>query len=131
MNLLVYASLKNNASKRLIDAISELASRENTEIFNSLDSLISRISKLGTERTIVVMLAATDEEVFAMLAFKDVFQGCRTILILPNREGNTTKVGYQLFPRFVSYADSDFMDVGAVLNKMIENRRYEEKRFGN
>lgn len=121
MNLLIYTSLKNTASKRLINEISDLTARENTEIFNTFNSLVSRGSKLGRDQTIVLLMAATEEDVFSALYYSDFLQDCRLILVLPDRDANTISTGYKLFPRYVSYIDSDFSDVIAVLNKMIEN----------
>jgi len=43
----------------------------------------------------------------------------RIILILPDEDNETITMGHTLFPRFSTYADSDFKDVAAVLKKMI------------
>ena len=123
MNVLAYASLANDAAKRLINVIAGVAERENTEIFNTLDSLTSRLVKLRRDQTVVVLFASTEQEVSATLSFNKIFHEYKLILILPDRDDQAMSMGHRLFPRFVTYADSDFSDVGAVLKKMIENNR--------
>ncbi len=127
MNLMIYTSLTNDASKRLINVIAGLSAKENTEIFNTLDSLTSRIVKLRRDQTVVVLVASTEREIFSALSFNKLFQEYKLILILPDRDDQTTLMGHRLFPRFVSYVDGDFSDVEAVLKKMITNSRYGEE----
>ncbi len=127
MNLLIYATLANDASKRLIEVVAGLTEKENTEIFNTLDSLTSRLVKLRRAQTVVVLLGATEKEVSDALSFSKFFHEYKLILILPDRDEQTMSMGHRLFPRYVSYADSDFSDVGAVLKKMIANNRNGER----
>ena len=51
-------------------------------------------------------------------ALKDLFDGIRKIIILPDGEQVTISLAHKLYPRFLSYIDSDFSDVAAVLKKM-------------
>jgi hypothetical protein len=59
------------------------------------------------------------EDLENIVAIQNLLFDSRIVLILPDREEDTMALGYILRPRFVSYRDSSFKDVGAVLNKMI------------
>ncbi len=56
-----------------------------------------------------------------MYSMKDLIGDIRIILILPDTEGDTISLGHKLYPRFASYADGNFKDVAAVLEKMLGN----------
>ena len=48
------------------------------------------------------------------------------ILVLYDRKESTAIMGYGLVPRFLTYMDSNLMEVGAVLEKMIQ--KYEKRK---
>ncbi|MCD6199973.1 MAG: hypothetical protein J7K15_15635, partial [Deltaproteobacteria bacterium] len=52
---------------------------------------------------------------------RDLIWDLRLILILPDREAGTIAKGHILRPRFLTYLDSDFTEVAAVLKKMLSN----------
>ncbi len=121
MNLLLYAKGSTRAGKRLESAIEALALELQPEIFTSDASLGSRLCRLPYYGNIAVLMAATQKELSELLNLKDRLKEIPIILILPDREARTVSMGHKLYPRFVSYADGDFMDVAAVLKKMVEN----------
>jgi len=43
----------------------------------------------------------------------------RLILVLPDDDMETISLGHALRPRFVTYAESDFIDISAVLGKIL------------
>lgn len=129
MNLLLYTSGTDEASKLLMEIVTTFATRGTTEIFHSLKKLISRLNQPKKNQTAVILHAATEKELAKILSIHDFLQDTKLILILPNRKELTVAKGHKLHPRFLSYADSDFSDIGAVLNKMFEKTLYETIRY--
>ncbi len=123
MNILVYTTLANNAFQHLIQTIEKVARGERTEIFNKPESLIDRLIQIRKDGTIVILLITNQIDLSLVLSFGSFFEDYKLILILPDRNKQTVSKGHQLCPRYVSFADGDFSDVGAVLNKMISNMR--------
>ncbi len=121
MNLILYANGLNGAGERLQNAIESIVPENQTEIYRTTISLYQRLRKPTFGVAVAVLLATTRKELLEIHSMKDLFWDIRIILILPDSEGFTVSMGYKLFPRFISYADGDFMDVAAVLNKMLEN----------
>jgi hypothetical protein len=64
-------------------------------------------------------LASSREDLEAILSIVELFYDLRIILILPDRKKETISKGLKLYPRYLSYADGDFSDVAAVLEKML------------
>ncbi len=124
MNLFVYTRKENNVSNRLINEILGLTKVKGIEILHNVESLKNRILfKLGKKPAIGVLCITTVPELNVILSFRELLEDIKLILILPDRNNHTISEGHKLHPRFVSYVDGDFSDVGAVLNKMIANIR--------
>ena len=76
---------------------------------------------------IAVILAASDNDLLTILSISHLLYDVRFILVLPDREDPTVAIGHSLRPRFLSYTDSDFREVTAVLGKMIGGFYYQRK----
>lgn len=120
MNLLLYTSGTDDASKLLLEMTTTIATRGKTEVFHCLKNLTSRLAQPKNHQTAVVLHAATENELVQILSIYDFLQDVKLILILPDRMESTVARGHKLHPRYLGYADSDFSDIGAVLHKMFE-----------
>lgn len=117
MKLILYANGSNEVEERLGNIIETLIP-EKLEIFRTIDSLSRRLRQPLNDVAIAVLLATKRKDLLKLLSIKDLFDDIKIILILPDSNKDTISLGYKLYPRFVSYADSNFMDVAAVLEKM-------------
>ena len=66
-------------------------------------------------------LATTKEELSGILSVRELLVDVRIILVLPDQDKDSIKKGHTMWPRFLTYASSDFSDAAAVLRKMIQN----------
>jgi hypothetical protein len=71
---------------------------------------------------LAILFAGSHSDLKAFVAFQELLEGCPLLLVLPDRHDDVCLMGHQLQPRFISYADSDYSDVVAVLRKMIERQ---------
>ncbi len=128
MDLFIYTKQGEDVSNRLINKILGLTKMKDIEILHNIESLKNRILfKLEKTQALGVLCITTVPELNVILSFREFLEDMKLILILPERNDHTVSEGHKLHPRFVSYVDSDFSDVGAVLNKMIANIRNGEK----
>ena len=118
MNLLFYKTTNNEPGKHLRKVISTLVPEEQTEIYTTIDSLSFRLRRPKYDVALAVLLAASRAEFLDILSLRDLLRDVRIILILPDRKRETITKGHTLYPRYLSYADGDFKDVAAVLEKM-------------
>jgi len=92
------------------------------KVCRSIESLSHWLRQPADDLPIAaVLLAARSEDLSDLLSIRDLLRDVRIILILPDREANTIAQGHTLRPRFLSYTDSDFTDVLAVLGKCLES----------
>lgn len=126
MKMLLYLPHEDGVGTKLLGIIEGLAVNGKIEIYRSIDSLVQRLRKPTFDMDISILIAVNKKQLSDLLFIKEEFRDIKIILILPDRESDTISRGHKLYPRFVSYIDSDFKEVGAVLEKMIKNKHSEE-----
>ena len=125
MNVFFYSSATNKLDVR-IQGVVEIASPiANTEVFRRIEDLSSRLRRIVGDSTIAVLVAGNKKDLVDFALIRHLLSDTPIILILPDREESTISMGYGLVPRFLTYMDGNFMEVRAVLEKMLEN--YEKK----
>jgi hypothetical protein len=125
MNVLYYAT--GEAGDRLQQVIQDLDPREKLEIYKSFETFSDRLRKPMDDIPVAVILAASEEDLLTILSIGHLLYDVRFILVLPDRDDPTVAIGHSLRPRFLSYTDSDFREVTAVLGKMIGGFYYNRK----
>ena len=123
MSLLFYSTSAKGQGKKLHRVIEVLVLKREIEIFRTIESLTRRLHRpgLGHNMTIAVFLAASKEELSELVSIRNLLADFRIILVLPDTRDDTISKGHTLSPRFLTYQDGDFLDVAAVLGKMLRN----------
>jgi len=124
MNVFFYVPINGEVEVRLQQEVEGLVSRKKRVVCRTIDRLFRKLQQVPMDQSIAVLLAANLEDLFDLFSIRNLLEEIKIILILPDREKRTVAMGHILRPRFLSYADSNFKDVGAVLRKMmlIENK---------
>ena len=119
MKVLLYFKLENEIKKKILGITESLTPEIFCESHSTIESLKRRFMSGLYDLSVFVLVPANQEDLSALVTIRDLFMDIRTILILPDRKKKTVAMGFELFPRFVSYQDSNFKDVEAVLKKML------------
>jgi len=122
MDILFFATRIDGDAKRLQREVEAVTPSENLEVHRTIDSLVQRFRKRFYHSAVAVLFITGKEELLEILSISDLLSDVRIILVLPDKEKETISKGHSVYPRFLSYADSDFKDVAAVLEKMLELR---------
>ncbi len=120
MKVLFYAKAIKGGGRRLLRVIERLLPNDVLEIYNSIDGLSRWFNRPqpADVPVIVVFQAVGQEDLQSMLSIRDLLVDVRILMVLPDKEKETIAKAHRLRPRFITYADSDFLEIGAVLNKM-------------
>lgn len=121
MILVYYGTVTDGSRERLQRVIEGLVPKEELEVCGTIGELARRLRQPVSDVTMAVLLAATREDLSQILSVCDLLYYVRIMLILPDQEEDTIAKGHSLRPRFVTYADSDFTDVAAVLSKVLRH----------
>lgn len=117
--VILYARVMVGAGEKLIQCIQRTTPAQDTEIYDSIDQFSQRLRQPRGELTVAVIVANSKEDLLNLLFIRNLLQDIRIILILPDREKDTIEKGHRLYPRFMSYLDSDLEEVAAVLNNVL------------
>lgn len=71
---------------------------------------------------LVILFAATGEELEQFVSLEELLDGIPVLLVLMEDSHDVLKMAHRLHPRYISVAKEGFDDVAAVLEKMIVNR---------
>jgi hypothetical protein len=118
LNLIIYSKKTDSEENEIQFVFKSLFSKNEIEIFHSIEDLRQRILRTTYDEGIVVLIAERREDFSELLPVIHHFRRLRIILVLPDRKPETIKIGYQLEPRFLSFVDKGFSEVKAVLKKM-------------
>jgi hypothetical protein len=119
MKLLFYAKVLEGFGNKVLGVIQSLVPLSQIETHRTIESLNCKLRQPINNLDTAVMLASNKEDLLDLLSLRDLFWNLRIILIIPDRKSGTVAMGHMLRPRFLSYADGDFKDVAAVLEKML------------
>ncbi len=119
MKVILYAKEGHETGERLHNAIERLAPKAQVETYSTIETLLARLHQNPPNITVVVLLAADRKDLVELLSISNSLNDIRIILVLPDGDNEIVSLGHKLYPRFVSYMDSNFEDVAAVLNKML------------
>ncbi len=121
MGLLFYATEKKGTGQLLWDLHQELAPEYQGDFYQTIGSFTQKLRQPQGELSIAVLLADTQDDLLDILSIKNLLERTNIILILPDRDEDTINQGHTLFPRFLTYVDSNFSWVKTVLKKMLSN----------
>ncbi len=126
MNVFFYLPVTSEIDSRIQKVVEMARSMAKTEVFRSIENLSSKLSRPADGFVIAVLLAGNKKDLVDLAFIRHLLSDTPIILVLPDREESAAIIGYGLVPRFLTYMDSNLMEVGAVLKKMIEN--YEKRK---
>ena len=124
LSVLFYSNSKEGAGERLNTVIQTFVPKREIETFETVETLSERLRQPKNDEDIAIFLATSKEELRELLCVGHFLGDRRVILILPDREKDTISKAHTLGPRFLAYADSNFIDVAAVLSKMLSATRW-------
>lgn len=120
MKILLYSSAEEEPKIGIRERLRNLVPEENLEIYRSIEELVHGLYRLHSYDTILLLQAKDREELLRIVSLRDLLQGLRVILLIPDREGDTISLAHRLRPRFLSNSENDFSDTFSVLQKMLE-----------
>lgn len=122
MKLIFYSQVLNKTTEQIKEFLKTLVPQHKFNYFQTPQQLSYRLSKPQVEQTVLVFFAKDKEDLKNVISLRKLLQNLRNILILPDRKQETIRLGHQLYPRFLAFADDDFEIPTAVLRKMIKTQ---------
>lgn len=122
MQIILYLSGDNTINQRLRQTVEASQNPGDIHVCRSILGLRERLLEMMHDGCLVVLLAATQTDLGELLRLSQLLFDFRIILVLPDQAQETLTLGHLIYPRFITYIDSDFQDLAAVLNKLDHRR---------
>lgn len=122
MRIIHYADRRDAEDKRLKRIIGLFTGRGAVLTCRSLEALRMKLRQPCTYDDVLLIYPSDRRGLAELVRLRELLAPMRIVLVLPDREEATVAMGHLLRPRMISYSDSDFLDVAAVLVRMRENR---------
>ena len=127
MELILYKKDYDDFEAKICGVIESVVSKEKTAIFRSVEGMIERILHLTNNPEIAVLIIKSKEELLQLYSSLNVLRRAEMLLILPDRNPETIKLGYKLKPRFSACLHNDFWVIQTVLKQMLLSLLYPDK----
>ncbi|MEQ8213583.1 MAG: hypothetical protein ABRQ35_06775 [Smithellaceae bacterium] len=127
MTLLIYSTTTSLKEKRLLRIIELMLPEKEFKFYRTIDDFSQRLRQPVLKQRIVILMLNSPKELEDVLSIRELLEDAKIILIVPDTNPATLARGHILRPRFLSDGRSDFVDVAAVLGRMIRKiGRYEQ-----
>jgi hypothetical protein len=120
MKIIHYADRKDAEDERLARIIGLFTGQETILTCRSLGSLRTKLRRPCTHDDVLLICPSNRKGLAEIVAQRELLSHMKIVLVLPDRDEATVALGHLLRPRMISYNDSDFLDVAAVLVRMRE-----------
>ncbi len=107
--------------EKVREAIEQTVPEEHIEIHGELGAFFRRLREPLNGAPVVVLFAATTEDLAGLAPVRDFLEGLRMILLLPNDEEETIAKGYKLHPHVVGQGSTFLAQLPAVLSKILKD----------
>ena len=128
MTLLIYSTTTSLEEKRLLRIIELMLPEKKFKFYRTIDDFSQRLRQPVLKQRILILLLNSPKELEDVLSIRELLEDAKIILIVPDTNPATLARGHILRPRFLSDSKSDFVDVAAVLRRIIRKiGRYEQR----
>ena len=121
MNILLFVSPKASEKKRLRQAVAEVIAPTHLQVYDSLATLAEDMRTPSPSQRIVILAAATPDELEGFLTLEDVLEDQRVILVLSETTAGAVQQSHRLRPRVVLHGADSVEQLPTLLSNMLKN----------
>ena len=119
MSWLLSLSAESGLEDRLFKALAPLDLKSSVEICHSVPDLANLLRQPFLDLRVIVLCIESQEALREILPLGYLLSDRKNILILPDEDKETMAMGFKLRPRFITWVDSDFSELGVILKRML------------
>ena len=127
MLLIFYEKASDGIAEQLKGMMKPLIGEDRIKVYHTISILSKRLAQPIDGRVFMVLVAADRNDLLDIYAIRELFGIIRIIIILPDREDESVRMGYQLQPRFLTYMNEELSEVYSVLRKMLKLSKPKQK----
>jgi hypothetical protein len=118
MAVLLFSSEMRREEHRIKQILEELDQK--AEVFRSLERLYSRFQHPRGDICLMIFIVANQDILNHLILLRDQMYDLPIALIIPDADRETIIKGHKFYPRFIAFADSDYLDLTLALKNIIQ-----------
>jgi hypothetical protein len=127
VTIFFYKKDMDNDECETLRAMESVAAPDQIQVCASVGDLSAKLRTSSYDSAIAVLSPSNVTDLNEIVDARSILGDIRTILILPDREHDTIKMGHSLRPRFIGYGDGDHRETATVLGKMLGSAATQRK----
>ncbi|MBN1547944.1 MAG: hypothetical protein JW902_14935 [Syntrophaceae bacterium] len=120
MAIILYLPDYEEKGEALLQHMAVELPQRNIEIYRIFPDLCRRLLQPLSDVRVAVLFCMTKNDFLEILSLGDLLLELKIILILPDDDRDTIIKAHNLRPRYLSWVDQNYLDIGAVLRRMVE-----------
>ena len=120
MKCLFYEKKPGVIAERIIRLMQPSPAENKIELYHTIKTLSQRLSRPIDGQAIMIFIAADRVDLLDIVLMHKLLFDIRVIIILPDSEDESVRIGYKLKPCFLTYANGDLDEVHKVLGKLLK-----------
>lgn len=120
VRFIFFSRRKGERFEEILGFAKKVFSVREISIHSEVKGLAEAIREPGLEPRIILILAASPDDLILILPYRDLFENQSVILILPDSEKSTMERALSLYPRYIDYIQNDPEGMFQVLKKMVK-----------
>lgn len=130
MKIYLYAAGQNVPDQVFINVHKMVQDIGDVEILKSNLCINPHLALSLEHGAVMIVIAANNQELDELVGSRGIFYDFRTILILPNMQGDTIRKGHLLKPRYLTCSRFDMNELRQVIKKIAStsDNRFEKKQ---
>lgn len=119
MAMIIYSKKKTGATARFIRVMDLLFPEQPYDFIQSIKELTRLLRQPVFNPVIMVLICFGRDDLREIMSLRNLLEDMRIIMIVPDMHPDTVSQARALRPKFLCELSSDFIDVAAVLRRMI------------
>lgn len=119
VSITYFCPTKSTGREQVKRVIRLVVTEDNFEVFTRWGDFEKHLRTHVPARHIVVFHAGSKKHLQQIAALQNLLMDHKIVLILPDAKPETIELAHTVRPRFITYADSDFLDMASVLRRML------------
>ncbi len=121
MKVIFFLPESTSALERFQGLVELVNSQAEAVVTRTIDDLTHNLRQPKHDLAFVVFFAGNKQELLNIIDLSGLLQDVRIIIVLPDRDTDTIRMGHKLYPRFLTDIEDKSNTLELVINKMLDN----------
>lgn len=121
MKVIFFLPESTSALERFQGLVELVNSQAEAIVTRTIDDLTHNLRQPKHDLAFVVLITNNQEDLLNVINLSGLLQDVRIIIVLPDRDTDTIRMGHKLYPRFLTDIEDKSNTLELVINKMLDN----------